>query len=69
PYFTHCLQLVVNDGIKANAAAVSSLQKVARLAKLAHSSTAFSERLEKFNYTIPRAVCTYHLWKIVSHGL
>ncbi|CAF4553202.1 unnamed protein product [Rotaria sp. Silwood2] len=55
PCFCHCLQLVVNDGIKASAAAVSSLQKVARLAKLAHSSTVFSERLEKFNYTIPRA--------------
>ncbi|CAF2128590.1 unnamed protein product [Rotaria magnacalcarata] len=56
PCFAHCLQLIVNDGIEASAAAVSSLQKVARLAKLAHSSTAFSERLEKFNYTIPRAV-------------
>ncbi|CAF4639810.1 unnamed protein product, partial [Rotaria magnacalcarata] len=55
PCFCHCLQLVVNDGIKASAAAASSLQKVASLAKLSHSSTVFSERLEKFNYTIPRA--------------
>ncbi|CAF4412511.1 unnamed protein product, partial [Adineta steineri] len=55
PCFCHCLQLLVNDGIKASAAAVSSLQKVASLAKLSHSSTVFSERLEKFNYTIPRA--------------
>ncbi|CAF3342438.1 unnamed protein product, partial [Rotaria socialis] len=47
--------LVVNDGIKASAAAVSSLQKVASLAKLYHSSTVFSERLEEFNYTIRRA--------------
>ncbi|CAM4985822.1 unnamed protein product [Rotaria socialis] len=58
PCFCHCLQLVVNDGIKASAAAVSSLQKVASLAKLSHSSTVSSERLEKFNYTIPRANCT-----------
>ncbi|CAF3254323.1 unnamed protein product, partial [Rotaria socialis] len=43
------------DGIKASAAAVSSLQKVASLAKLSHSSTVFSERLEEFNYTIARA--------------
>ncbi|CAF2153412.1 unnamed protein product [Rotaria magnacalcarata] len=55
PCFCHCLQLVVNDGIKASAAAASSLQKVASIAKLSHSSTVFSERLEKFNYTIPRA--------------
>ncbi|CAM4797086.1 unnamed protein product, partial [Rotaria magnacalcarata] len=55
PCFCHCLQLVVNDGIKASAAAVSSLQKVSSFAKLFHSSTVFSERLEKFNYTIPRA--------------
>ncbi|CAF4663205.1 unnamed protein product [Rotaria socialis] len=55
PCFCHCLQLVVNDGIKASAAAVSSLQKVASLAKLSHSSTVFSERLEEFNYTIRRA--------------
>ncbi|CAM4873448.1 unnamed protein product [Rotaria socialis] len=55
PCFCHCLQLVANDGIKAIAAAVSSLQKVASLAKLSHSSTVFSEQLEKFNYTIPRA--------------
>ncbi|CAF5188325.1 unnamed protein product, partial [Rotaria magnacalcarata] len=55
PCFCHCLQLVVNDGIKASAAAASSFQKVASLAKLSHSSTVFSERLEKFNYTIPRA--------------
>ncbi|CAF4938578.1 unnamed protein product, partial [Rotaria socialis] len=55
PCFCHCLQLVVNDGIKASAAAVSSLKKVASLAKLAHSSTVFFERLEKFNYTIARA--------------
>ena len=55
PCFGHCLQLVVNDGIKASTTAVSSLQKVANLAKLAHTSTAFSEQLVRFKYTIPRA--------------
>ncbi|CAF3223367.1 unnamed protein product [Rotaria sp. Silwood2] len=55
PCFGHCLQLVVNDGIKASAVAISSLQKVASLAKLAHTSTGFSEQLAKFKLTIPRA--------------
>ena len=41
PCFGHCLQLVVNDGIKTGATAVFSLQKVANLAKLAHTSSFF----------------------------
>jgi hypothetical protein len=53
--FGHCLQLVVNDGIKANGPALSSLKKVASLAKFAHTSTVFAERLEKIDHTIPRA--------------
>jgi len=55
PCFAHCLQLVVNDGIKACAAAVSSLKKVAGLAKLAHTSTVFAEQLEKNKCNIPKA--------------
>ncbi|CAF1635794.1 unnamed protein product [Adineta steineri] len=55
PCFAHCLQLVVNDGIKASNPALSSLKKVASLAKLAHTSTIFSEKLEKANYSIPKA--------------
>jgi hypothetical protein len=55
PCFAHCLQLVVNDGIKASGAALKSLQKVASLAKFAHTSTLFAEQLEKANYAIPRA--------------
>ena len=47
PCFSHYLQLVVNDGIKACSAASSSLKKVAGLAKLAHTSTIFAEQLEK----------------------
>ncbi|CAF1325542.1 unnamed protein product [Rotaria sp. Silwood1] len=58
PCFCHCLQLVVNDGIKASGAALSSLKKVAGLAKLAHCSTAFAERLEKINCSIPTATRT-----------
>ena len=55
PCFAHCLQLVVNDGIKSCNAAVSSLMKVASLAKLAHTSTVFAEQLEKGKYNIPKA--------------
>ena len=55
PCFIHCLQLVVNDGIKSCAVASSSLKKVANLAKLAHCSIQFVERLSKVNYSIPRA--------------
>ena len=55
PCFSHCLQLVVNDGIKACCGVgSSSLKKVADLAKLAHTRTLFAERLEKvrFKYLI-----------------
>jgi len=38
PCFAHCLQLVVNDGIKSSTLALSSLKKVASLAKLAHTN-------------------------------
>jgi hypothetical protein len=55
PCFSHCLQLVVNDGIKACSIASSSLKKVAGLAKLAHTSTVFAEQLEKADFTIPKA--------------
>jgi uncharacterized protein YaaR (DUF327 family) len=55
PCFGHCLQLVVNDGIKSSGPALSSLKKVASLAKFVHTSTVFAEQLEKANYTIPRA--------------
>lgn len=55
PCFCHCLQLVVNDGIKAGGPALSSLKKVVNLAKFAHTSTLFAEQLEKSNYSIPKA--------------
>jgi hypothetical protein len=55
PCFAHSLQLVVNDGIKAGGHALSALRKVALLAKLAHKSGPFAEKLEKVNVTIPRA--------------
>ena len=55
PCFAHCLQLVVSDRIKACSAASSSLRKVAELAKFAHTSTIFSQRLEEFHLTIPMA--------------
>ncbi|CAF3145510.1 unnamed protein product [Rotaria socialis] len=49
PCFCHSLQLVVNDGIKSSGQALSCLKKVASLAKFAHTSTLFAERLEKKN--------------------
>jgi len=55
PCFCHCLQLVVNDGIKASGSALLSLKKVANLAKFAHTSTVFTEQLEKANHSIPKA--------------
>lgn len=55
PCFCHCLQLVVNDGIKACGAVYSSLKRVADLAKLAHTSTIFAERLEKPHFNIRKA--------------
>lgn len=55
PCFVHCLQLIVNDGINANTAAVSSIEKVASLVKLLHTSTAVSEQLGNYNYTISSA--------------
>jgi hypothetical protein len=58
PCFAHSLQLVVNDGIKASGAALSALRKVALLAKFAHKSVPFAEKLEKAQVTIPRAVQT-----------
>ncbi|CAF1335367.1 unnamed protein product [Adineta ricciae] len=53
--FCHCLQLVINDGIKASGMALSLLKKVANLAKFAHSSVIFAERLESIKYSIPKA--------------
>ena len=47
PCFVHCLQLVVNYGIKASTQASSSLKKVASLAKLAHNSTVCADQLEE----------------------
>ncbi|CAF1559875.1 unnamed protein product [Rotaria magnacalcarata] len=58
PCFIHSLQLVVHDGIKAASGALSSLKKVADLAKLAHTSNSFAERLEEHHYSIPRANST-----------
>jgi hypothetical protein len=55
PCFSHCLQLVVNDGIKASGVAASPLKKVANLAKLAHTSTIFAGYMEKAHFTIPKA--------------
>jgi hypothetical protein len=48
----------VADGIRASGPALSALRKVALLAKAAHNSTSFAEKLEKAHVVIPRAVKT-----------
>jgi hypothetical protein len=58
PFFAHSLQLVVNDGIRASIVAATALRKIALLAKFAHKSVPFAERLEKAQVSIPRAVKT-----------
>ena len=55
PCFSHCLQLVVNDGIKGAGAAAGPLKKVADLAKLAHTSTIFADRMHSASFNVPKA--------------
>ncbi|CAF1511795.1 unnamed protein product [Adineta ricciae] len=55
PCFAHSIQLVVNDGLKQTSSIQSVLTKVAKIAKLSHSSTIFAEKLEQINKSIPKA--------------
>ncbi|CAF1575057.1 unnamed protein product [Didymodactylos carnosus] len=58
PCFPHTLELVVRDDLNNSNCAKYSLSKVAKIAKLSHNSTKFSEQLEKLSITIPTAVPT-----------
>jgi hypothetical protein len=58
PCFAHTLQLVVNDGLKESTSIKCALEKVSAIAKLAHTTTKFAEKLESMNVSIPRAVVT-----------
>ncbi|CAF0735235.1 unnamed protein product [Adineta steineri] len=58
PCFAHSLQLVVKDGLKEAKSIVCALEKVSAIAKLAHTSTKFAEKLDLLKVSIPRAVIT-----------
>ncbi|CAF1494749.1 unnamed protein product [Adineta ricciae] len=55
PCFSHCLNLVVSDGLKEASSIKQVLSKVSKIAKLSHSSTIFVEKLESMSKSIPKA--------------
>lgn len=58
PCFAHTLQLVVRDGLKECTPILVALDKVSAIAKLAHTSTKFAEKLDSIKVSIPRAIIT-----------
>jgi hypothetical protein len=58
PCFAHTIQLVVKDGLQETKPFLSSLEKVSAIAKLSHTCSKFSEKLESMKISIPRAVVT-----------
>mgnify|MGYP002474366779 CR=1 FL=1 len=58
PCFSHCLNLVVSDGLKEASCIKQVLSKVSKIAKLSHSSTIFAEKLESIGKSIPKAIKT-----------
>ncbi|CAF5136659.1 unnamed protein product [Rotaria magnacalcarata] len=58
PCFAHTLQLVVNNGLKEAETILGALEKVSAIAKLAHTSTKFAEKLDLMKVLIPRAIIT-----------
>ncbi len=55
PCFAHTLQLVVHDGLQESTCVKHTVTKISKIAKLAHSSTIFTEKLEAIGKSIPRA--------------
>ncbi|CAF3620195.1 unnamed protein product [Rotaria socialis] len=55
PCFAHTLQLVFKDGLAEAICIKQPITKVSKIAKLAHSSTTFSEKLEATGASIPTA--------------
>lgn len=55
PCFAHTLQLVVHDGLKEATCIKQSIVKVSKIAKLAHSSISFAEKLEAIGANVPKA--------------
>jgi hypothetical protein len=58
PCFAHTLQLVVQDGLREAVCIKQTITKVSKIAKLAHSSTIFAEKLETIGASIPKATKT-----------
>jgi hypothetical protein len=58
PCFAHTIQLVVKDRLQETKPFLSSLKKVSTIAKLSHTCSKFSEKLESMKISIPRAVVT-----------
>lgn len=58
PCFAHSLQLVVKDGLQETKTILTALEKVSLIAKLAHTSLKFAEKLDSMKLSIPRAVIT-----------
>ncbi|CAF1684276.1 unnamed protein product [Rotaria magnacalcarata] len=55
PCFAHTLQLVVQDGLKEATCIKQAIVKVSKIAKLAHSSISFAEKLETIGASVPKA--------------
>ena len=66
PCFAHTLQLIVQDGLKEAKSIVCALEKVSAIAKLAHTSSKFSEKLELMKVSISRAVVTRWNFQLVT---
>ncbi|CAF4269124.1 unnamed protein product [Rotaria sp. Silwood2] len=56
--FAHTIQLVVKEGLQETKSILGSLEKVSSIAKLAHTSTKFAEKLDLMKVSIPRALIT-----------
>lgn len=56
--FAHTIQLVVKDGLQETKTMLTALEKVSSIAKHAHTSTKFAEKLDLMKASIPRAVIT-----------
>ena len=55
PCFAHTLQLVVRDGLQETTCVKNAVLKVSKIARFAHSSVSFAEKLEVIGKTIPTA--------------
>ncbi|CAF4060073.1 unnamed protein product [Rotaria sp. Silwood2] len=54
PCFAHTLQLVIKNGLEEAICIKQAIYKVSKIAKLAHSSTTFADKLETIGGSIPK---------------